>query len=62
MRSVLLAFLLALLSYAYEVPIVDTGKSLLLSNSQHSYLLVPDYERQICSGMWGSQSTYINGI
>lgn len=20
-----------------------------------------DYDRQICSGMWGSQSTYING-
>jgi hypothetical protein len=64
MKSILFLFLLALLSSAYEVAILDKGKCFLNFCVPHpSYTFVkPDYDRQVCSGMWASQSTYINGI
>src|SRR6202023_3382582 len=40
MRSLLFVFLLALLSYAYEFPITDTGKSLSFLYSRRPYILV----------------------
>jgi hypothetical protein len=57
----LVSLLFVLPSFAYQVPIHDTGK-LQPDNTQPRALKhSPDYSRQVCSGMWGSQSTYING-
>jgi hypothetical protein len=47
---------------AFEVPILDTGK---LHNHDLSYTVLTrstDYSRQICTGMWGGPSAYINGM
>ncbi len=47
---------------AFEVPILDTGK---LHSHDLTYMVLTrstDYSRQICSGMWGGPSAYINGM
>jgi len=63
LKLVVLWLLSGLFCFAYEVPVVDNGQyqsvHLVLFLVSH---LSPDYSRQICSGMWGSHSTYINGI
>ena len=47
---------------AFEVPILDTGE---LHSHDLTYMVLTrstDYSRQICTGMWGGPSAYINGM
>jgi len=50
---------------ARGLKLLSLAASLLLSASLASSYEVPildtDYSRQICSGMWSSQNTFING-
>ncbi|PBK76756.1 hypothetical protein ARMSODRAFT_242242 [Armillaria solidipes] len=49
---------------AFGHPFILLIPWLFLTTSVLSYqvpVVDTDYSRQICSGMWGSQSTYING-
>jgi hypothetical protein len=46
---------------AFEVPILDTGKSTPRLQNRPGISVSVDYSRQICSGMWGGPSAYING-
>lgn len=49
---------------AYTVPVLDTGKPATSGSFQLHQLIswVIDYSRQTCSGMWASDSTFINGM
>lgn len=59
MTLMLLSFLFVASALAYQVPITDLGK---FYHSDLLWLIRADYSRQICSGMWANDKTYINGV